>query len=304
MRPDTLRTRHGYTREETQLVMSTCLTVAVTLGEYMDDLCVVGGLVPVLLFDSSEQTKSDAVLPQTLDLDIGLKLVLLEDERYAAIGEHLRDEGFGPDVNWRGNLSLQTWVDATKRVTIDFLLPESANGKRPGQVQPLERDLGALVTRGLELAFDERVPVALATTTLWGERAERSIHVCGPGAFVVLKALAFRGRGKLKDAFDLVYTLQHWPAGVDDVAKRISDHGARRPDVVRDALEILRNHFATIESLGPRRAAAFEGATGAASDEIAADALGAVDDLLAACAERGLGVPPYAPPAVRGQSAS
>jgi hypothetical protein len=32
--------------------------------------------------------------------------------------------------------------------------------------------------------------------TIMGERATRSIRVCGPGAFVVLKALAFDHRGE------------------------------------------------------------------------------------------------------------
>ena len=32
--------------------------------------------------------------------------------------------------------------------------------------------------------------------------------MCGPGAFVVLKALAFRDRGEPKDAYDLVYVLR------------------------------------------------------------------------------------------------
>jgi hypothetical protein len=36
-----------------------------------------------------------------------------------------------------------------------------------------------------------------------GERSTRNIRVSGPGAFVVLKALAFKTRGLAKDAYDL-----------------------------------------------------------------------------------------------------
>ena len=42
------RHRSGYNREETELVEAVCLTVAVTLGAHMDQLCIVGGLVPFL----------------------------------------------------------------------------------------------------------------------------------------------------------------------------------------------------------------------------------------------------------------
>jgi hypothetical protein len=38
------RHRSGYTSEETELVRSACLTVAVTLGAYLDDVVIVGGL--------------------------------------------------------------------------------------------------------------------------------------------------------------------------------------------------------------------------------------------------------------------
>lgn len=42
------RHRSGYTSEETELVRSACLTVAVTLGAYLGDVVIVGGLVPSL----------------------------------------------------------------------------------------------------------------------------------------------------------------------------------------------------------------------------------------------------------------
>lgn len=44
--PDKPRHRSGYNREETEQVEAACLTVAVTLGAFMDRLCIVGGLAP------------------------------------------------------------------------------------------------------------------------------------------------------------------------------------------------------------------------------------------------------------------
>jgi hypothetical protein len=82
--PDKPRHRSGYTTEETEQVRAVCLTVAVTLGAYLDDVCIVGGLVPPLLIDSA-RTDDDDLHPGTNDLDIGLALALLDDERYAEI---------------------------------------------------------------------------------------------------------------------------------------------------------------------------------------------------------------------------
>lgn len=90
------RHRSGYGQEEFEQVKAACLTVAVTLGAYLDDLCFVGGLVPALLIDSVRDTGADddPRHPGTNDLDIGLALALLDDERYTEISARLRAEGF------------------------------------------------------------------------------------------------------------------------------------------------------------------------------------------------------------------
>lgn len=46
------RHRSGYGQDELEQVKAACLTVAVTLGAYLDDVCIVGGLVPALLIDA------------------------------------------------------------------------------------------------------------------------------------------------------------------------------------------------------------------------------------------------------------
>lgn len=46
---DKPRHRSGYSSEETEQVRAACLTVAVTLGAHLDDVCIVGGLVPCAL---------------------------------------------------------------------------------------------------------------------------------------------------------------------------------------------------------------------------------------------------------------
>lgn len=117
---------------------------------------------------------------------------------------------------------------------------------------------------------------------------ERTVPVCGPATFIVLKALAFSDRAEPKDAFDLVYVLRRWPGGVGDVVERLTRHAANDGRVVKEALDHLAKDFADPETLGPRRVAEFEGEAGDVPDAIAADAHGYVDDLLKACSQTGL----------------
>jgi hypothetical protein len=154
-----------------------------------------------------------------------------------------------------------------------------------GRVHPLEGDFGALIAPGLEMAFDEREDVMLAGHTLKGERVSRAVPVCGPAAFIVLKALAFADRAEPKDAYDLLYVLRRWPDGVADIASRLAQRAATHHDLISRALSALSNDFASPDSIGPRRAAEFDGLRGDDLEAAVADAYGFVDDLRRGCAQ-------------------
>jgi hypothetical protein len=283
------RHRSGYSREETEQVEAALLTVAVTLGAMMDRICIVGGLVPGLLIDleAGPDPETEAGHPGTNDLDVALAIALLDDEEYAELGERLRQEGFGPDKNSKGNPTPQRWRLGSLKVTIDFLLPPVPGAEDGRRMQPLEGDLSAIITPGLQLAQEEREEILLEGHTLKGERVSRPIPVCGPGAFVVLKALAFNDRGEPKDAFDLVYVLRRWPGGIPDVVERLAPHVGTDAGIVGEALGKLASDFDSTESHGPLRAAEFDGEQGGDLDAGAADAHGYVDDLLRQCRRRG-----------------
>lgn len=155
------RHRSGYTSEETEQVRAVCLTIAVTLGAYLDDLCIVGGLVPPLLIDTARtgSDEDDDLHPGTNDLDVGLALV--DDKRYAEISRRLRAEDFEPDTNDNGNETVQCWRLGDLKVTIDFLIPPTDEQDPTRRIQNLEPDFGAVITPGLELAFEERVLVEI-----------------------------------------------------------------------------------------------------------------------------------------------
>lgn len=288
--PEKPRDRSGYRPEETLQVESACLSVAVTLGALMDDLCIVGGLVPSLIIDRAleEEGGDNETHPGTNDLDVGLAIALLDNQQYAEISRRLRQEGFRPDENEKGNPTVQRWRLGDLKVTVDFLLPPFEGAEEGGRIHHLEEDFGVLIAPGLELAFEERIWVMIQGYTLRGERAERTIPVCGPGAFVVLKAMAFGHRGEPKDAFDLVYVIRRWPESADGIADRFEQHFKSHRDIVSRALSLLQRDFGSPDLIGPLRAAEFDGATGDALDAAAADAQGYVDDLLKACRRRGM----------------
>jgi hypothetical protein len=281
--PDKPSTAAGYSGDQVELVRATCLYVATRLGDLMDDLVIVGGFVPSLIIDQSNLAEGLDPHVGTLDLDIGLSLAIYDEQHYKALSERLKRASFEPDKNERGNRTSQRWriEGHGSNVTVDFLIPPTLDSDRGGRVRHLEEDFGALIAPGLHLAFKDQIEVPLTGLTILGESADRRIKVCGPGAFVVLKALAFKYRGENKDAYDLYYVIRNYGTGPGDVAERFL---SLYPDVTCDeALEVMRKDFVKPNAVGPRRVAAFLRGKGESDEDLQVEVAGFAQSFLDRC---------------------
>jgi hypothetical protein len=212
-----------------------------------------------------------------MDLDIGLTLAVLDEGRYRTLTERLRRAGFRADVNEQGNPTRQRWkIENVEKVTVDFLIQPSLPDDTGGKLRDIEPDFAAVIAPGLHLAFQDRQKVTLSGETIMGERAAREIWICGPGSYVVLKALAFRLRGENKDAYDLFYVLRNYGTSVEKIVVHLDP--MRTDPATTEAMEILRRDFTDHDGPGPMRVAEF--LTGGPDDIIQADVVGFVDAFL------------------------
>ena len=62
-------TAKEYSNDQAQLVRATCLYVATILGDYIEDIVIVGGLVPSLLIDQDSLPEGTDQHVGTIDLD-------------------------------------------------------------------------------------------------------------------------------------------------------------------------------------------------------------------------------------------
>ena len=243
-------------RKYTDLVLATCLYIATKVGDITDDLVVIGGLVPSLLINQEDLPPGVDPHAGTGDLDLGLTLRLLDDGRYRTLTERLRRAGFEQDTSGQGNPTRQRWkIGRGEKITVDFLIPPSLPGDQGGELRDIEPDFAAFIAPGLELAFQNRELVNLTGKTIFGEQAMRAVWTCGPGAYVVLKSLAFGNRGDEKDAYDLYYVVRNYGTCVDDVASPLRSL-LHDPSAVK-AMQVLERDFSEHNSIGPRRVAEF-----------------------------------------------
>lgn len=273
---------YEYRSEQVGLVRQTCLYVATKLGDLLDNIVVVGGLVPSLLIPKESLSETEDAHIGTMDLDLGLALALLNAHRYEDLTLRLRRAGFEPDVNEAGNPTFQCWKiepSADLKITVDFVIAPSLDDDEGGKLRHIEKDFAAVITPGIQLAFKDRRKIILKGNTLLGEKANREIWVCGPGAFLVLKALAFNNRGENKDAYDLYYVIRNYGSDIEEVYKYLKPLLDEQD--TQQALQILQRDFSDPDGIGPRRVAEFLYA--GLNEELQADVVGFVRELLIRC---------------------
>ncbi len=263
------QSKSGYSASALLRAKATCLSIAQALGEDLfSKVVVVGGLVPALLYQSTEIPILGAHVG-TLDLDLAMDLVVLDEEQYETIEERLISSGFSPDAKETGKIVRQRWR-SEKGATVDFLLPPVPPDTEGAKIQSLTAQFAAITMRGLDLALKERIWVHLDGVDLETRRVQREIPVCPPHVFVALKALAMDGRDEPKDAYDLYFALAADAKKPEGLGQAL---GALRPhDAVGRAIESISKHFATVDSRGPKDVCRFVGEP--ENTDLAGDVLG------------------------------
>ena len=106
--PEKPTTAAGYPPEQLDRVRKTCLYVASKLGDLMDDVVAVGGLVPSLLIEQNQAAVGFSPHVGTMDLDLGLA--------FALVGRH-RDWEWRPGVTPGSFLLSQTPSIQERRIS-------------------------------------------------------------------------------------------------------------------------------------------------------------------------------------------
>ena len=258
--PDTNTSFRDYNRSFTQRVESALLDVWALLGEYRDDLVLVGGLAPRYI--TAPQNTLDYSLTRhcgTMDIDFGVSVAVSNRARYKEIIDILKGAGFENAVNDRGNLKHHSFVKKSgeKEIVIDFLTTQY-DGPDDSRMHMITDDISAIQTQGLGLGFINPLKCAVRREASNGAVSEEIINVCRPVAYIVLKALAFDKRRKDKDVYDLIFVLENYKSGVDSVIAEILPEDIKAPSFSA-ALECLERHFRDVNYDGPAAYANFMG---------------------------------------------
>jgi hypothetical protein len=243
-----------YTPPETQACLSVLVEVMTVLGEFRENIVIVGGNVPPLLIKSAGVKH-----PGTMDIDLALDNRLISNDSYQTIVETLKardyyqKKGEQPYVFYR---DVETETGKNITVKIDLLAGEYGGTRRWHRHQKIQ-DARARKARGCDLVFDNPVKVKVKSRLPNGATHEVTVKVSAIGPFLVTKGMALWGRIKEKDAYDIYYCCRHYPGGIPALVRDIRPLMDNK--LAREGFGKIKARFTTTNSIGPVGVADFLG---------------------------------------------
>ncbi len=241
-------TYSDYDPRSTSQTRPAFLTVWPGLGNYHDDLVLLGGMVPLYLCNHPAGQRA-LPRPATLDIDLGISLGASAGQ-YGTLATDLCAQGFRPGATQTGRFEREV---AGFTVYVDFLVED---GEQPRGTRGVD-DVPASVMPGVVRALQTARRVPVVGTDLYGAEQRVIARVCEVGPFLVLKLRAFLHRQQGKDAFDLLYTLLHYDGGTQAAIAAFAIEAAAGNPAFPDARRALETLFADDASPGPVKAAHF-----------------------------------------------
>ncbi len=244
--------RPDYRADAVAAARSVLLEVWRILGEYRDQIVLVGGWVPELLFPDAEPKHIGS-----LDIDLALDHRAIGDAAYATINDLLTGRGYVRDDE--SSFTYQRTVRIGTQdivVEVDLLAGEYEGTGRSNRRQAVQ-DVRPRKARGCDLAFDSFDTIDFPGRLPNGAEDRTRIRVAGIVPFLIMKGMALAGRLKEKDAYDIYFCIKNFPGGVDALASEfggLAGHG-----LVKEGIANIAEKFSATNAYGPQSVADFEG---------------------------------------------
>ncbi len=212
------------------------------LNEFTDNIRIIGGWVPSLLYPDSDHIGS-------IDVDVLLnQLNIKKADSYLTIKRILERNGYSRHPEKYFTFVKTVVVQGVNyNVDVDFL--SGKYGGDGGNVSKHVDGIKALPATGGNFAFDfPPQDVRIEYRRSDGALDIGHVNVISIVPYLVMKAAAL-GRGKPKDAYDIYITITNYPGGVKALVKEFLPYKDR--ELVRRMCEKLSEKFASPEHAGP-----------------------------------------------------
>jgi len=243
-------TRTDYNELAVKAAYSVLIEIVRILGEYKDNIVLIGGWVPQFLFQNTSEWHIGSI-----DVDLALDHRRISGEVYKGIHDLLLDRGYKQGKQPVIFCRTVNIGGADVNVQVDLLSGEYEGTGRSHRHQKVQ-EICARKVRGCDLAFDDPVEVTVEGILPGGAKDSATIRVASIVPFLVMKAIVLDDRMKEKDAYDIYYCLKQYSDRLDEVVSDFRQH--LKNSLIQEGLAKLAKNFASEEHTGPKFVTAFE----------------------------------------------
>ena len=231
-----------YSKGQKDAAYSVLGEIANILSDYSDDVRIVGGWVPFLLYPDKEHIGS-------IDVDVLLnQLKVNKAKSYENIKRIMIRNGYKKHPEKFFTFVKKVVIDDIGyNVDVDFL-----SGKYGGDEGNFSKHVDGIKTlpaAGGNFAFDfPSNDIKIEYRRPDGALDFGNIHVVSLVPYFVMKSAAL-GRGKPKDAYDIYFILNNYPGGVKKLAKEFLPYSDF--PLIKEMCQKLGEKFASPNHAGP-----------------------------------------------------
>lgn len=216
--------------------------------EYEDEIRVVGGWVPDLMFPSEGHVGS-------VDVDIMINHLTLQDEGYQNMSRILQKNGYVEHPEKYFSFVKTVVIDGISYDVDVDILAGMYGGTQPKKRSQHVQGLKALKATGGNFAFEfPAQKISVEAKRPDGAIDVANISVVAVVPYIIMKTAAM-GRGKAKDAYDIYFIIKHYVGGVKELAKEFEP--VKDKKIVIEAKEKLASKFASENHAGLKDVADF-----------------------------------------------
>ncbi len=243
IRDEDLKSSVDYSEGQKEAAHRILVELVNIFGEYEEDIRIVGGWVPDLMFPGEGHVGS-------VDVDVLINHLTLHDEGYQNMSRILWKNGYRDHPEKYFSFVKTVEIEGVSYdVDVDILAGMyggTQEKKRSQHVQGMK----ALKATGGNFAFAyPSQKIHLEAKRPDGALDVANVSVIAVVPYLIMKTVAM-GRGKAKDAYDIYFLIRHYRGGVKELAKEFQSNADNK--LVQEMKEKLVGKFASPEHAGPK----------------------------------------------------
>ena len=246
-------TRTDYNQIAVNAAYSVLIEIIRVLGEYRDNIVLIGGWVPQILFQNKGELHTGSI-----DIDLALDHRQVTDEGYKGIHDLLMDRGYRQGKQpfiFHRTVKIEG-VEVS--VQVDLLSGEYEGTGKSHRHQKIQ-EIRTRKVRGCDLAFNNPIELMIEGNLPGGAKDSVVLKVASIVSFLIMKAIVLDDRLKEKDAYDIYYCFKQYSDKLDDLVAEFEPQ--LKNSLIQEGLAKLAKNFKTVDHTGPKFVAAFEEVT-------------------------------------------